>query len=794
MLSNYLKIAFRNLIRSKAFSLLNIAGLAIGLGASFVILHYVIYETGFDKYHTKKDRIYRVIADDKTFKGVCPGTPFILGPTIEGEFPEIESVARTLRLPGTKLKRGDLWEPIQDIHSVDGSLFEILNIDFIEGNPQTALSDPSSMVISEAMADKCFSGRSAMGRTLTIENRAGTRDLQVTGIFRNLPEQSTFRVSCMTSISLSEDYYSQIFANAPLKPSEAWVFPFYNTFVLLKENVDAGEVENKLLGLSKRVEDPRRAFIFRLQSLKDIYLHSNHMMNHPFPEGNVKNITIFSFVTLLILFMAGINFILLTTAKSAGRVQEIGVRKVIGAGRGDLIGQVLFESMLTAFIALPLAMCLAKTFLPVINEYLGKELSISYFSDMTYGPLLLLITLALGLFSGIYTSFVISKFQPVDMLRKKRSGVTRSLFKKGLIVLQLIVFITLISDTFIIDRQIAFSQYSELGFDTKEVIVVDNLNESFLNHYPAFKEEIKMDPRILNVSAASTVPPSGSRTVARMQKVNEPEKTVEVEGVYVDYDFFQTMGIEIIEGKGFSDREHSMEKSVCVVNERCVDALGIVNPLSTLLSDNMRIVGVVRDFHVHSLRSQIPPLIFQISDTRLTGVVIKLTSENFSETIEFIERKWRTFTPDQPFEYHSLDRRIEALYQADMNFGRIIKRFSNLAVVIACLGLIGLSLIIAQQRKREIGIRKVLGATSGNIVGMLSKELFILVIISTCIAVPVAWFGMERWLQDFAYRIDISITIFMKAGFWTLAISWLTVWIQIVKAALTNPVNVIRHE
>jgi len=553
-------------------------------------------------------------------------------------------------------------------------------------------------------------------------------------------------------------------------------------------------VENKLLGLSKRVEDPRRAFIFRLQSLKDIYLHSNHMMNHPFPEGNVKNITIFSFVTLLILFMAGINFILLTTAKSAGRVQEIGVRKVIGAGRGDLIGQVLFESMLTAFIALPLAMCLAKAFLPVINEYLGKELSISYFSDTTYGPLLLLITLALGLFSGIYTSFAISKFQPVDMLRKKRSGVTRSLFKKGLIVLQLIVFIALISDTFIIDRQIVFSQYSELGFDTKDVIVVDNLNESFLNHYPAFKEEIKMDPRILNVSAASTVPPSGSRTVARMQKVNEPEKTVEVEGVDVDYDFFQTMGIDIIEGKAFSDRGHSLERSVCVVNERCVDALGIENPLSTVLKGNMRIVGVVRDFHVHSLRSQIPPLIFQISDTRLTGVVIKLTAENFFETIEFIERKWRTFNPDQPFEYHSMDRRIEALYQADMNFGRIIKRFSNLAVVIACLGLIGLSLIIAQQRKREIGIRKVLGATSGNIVGMLSKELFILVVISTCIAVPVVWFSMERWLQDFAYRINISITIFMKAGFWTLAISLLTVWIQIVKTALTNPVDVIRHE
>lgn len=797
MLLNYLRLFFRNFVRHKAFSFINIAGLSVGLAAGFVILNYVLHETGYDKYHEKGDMIYRVVTYNKNFEVFSALAPFIMAPTMADEFPEVEFFARTSRLPFSKIKRDQSWDVIWHIQSVDPALFSILTIDFISGDPETALADPSSVVLSEKMADKYFPGGNALGGSITVQNRTGIHDLTVTGIFRDLPEQSTFRADCITSIEHGKKYRESFFRGAPINPIKGWTFPSFNSYILLKPNTDVNKTKQKLVDFSKKHSHPQVPFSFQLQPLRDMYLRSAHFQNYPFPQGNLDHIRLFSFVAILILFMSAVNFTLLSTARSFMRTREVGMRKVLGARRADLIGQALLESVVTAFIALPAALILARLFLPALNSYLGKDLTLDYIGNATLGVLFIGVTLMLGLLSGASTSLTLSRLQPVYILRAQAGkGRFRPISRRILTIFQLIITISLISATLTVYRQVRYATNKDLGFNMENVIVIDvmRVRDEFVSHYPSLKSELKHHPGIIDVSAANIIPPSDSRMYSKIPRIDDPEKTVEIEGVGVDYGFFETLDIPLLQGRNFSEDYGADDETSAILNETAVKSLGITDPLNATLPGNMKIIGVVKDFYFHSLRYQIYPTSFNLTDKYLGRIIIKLEQDNINEAIDFIRDKWSTFMPNEPFAYRFLDEQLHELYEEEKNFGRAMRRFTLVAVVLACLGLLGLSIFIAQRRLKEVSIRKVFGASVPDIIRLLSREFILLVGISTLLSVPFVLHGMNRWLRDFVNHIRIDAWIFILAGFLALILSWAAVSIQIIKAALTNPVEVLSYE
>jgi putative ABC transport system permease protein len=792
MLKNYLKIALRTIRKQKGYSFINITGLAIGISCCILILLWVNEEVSYDRFHKSADHLYRVNGVNQTtgqlFLQWQMPTP--LAPALKEDIPEILLSTRFMGPIGewlVKYENKVFMEPTFGL--ADPDIFEMFTFPFVQGSAKSALSDPYSLVITQKMAEKYFPSENPIGKILHVE---GTFDFTVKAVIKNLPANSHFQFDFLIPyIFMKElDLERNIF--------EEWNIQNCETFVLLQEGSPIQDVNQKIAHfLDKHLEKQR--IVLYLQPMKKVHLFSGNIQGPLLlGKGDITYVYIFSLIAIFILITACINFMNLTTARSTTRAKEVGLRKVIGAHRIKIVQQFFGESLLMSFISLGLAIVLVELFLPVFTRILGTQLSLSYGRNINMLLAIVAIALFTGILSGSYPALYLSSFQPAKVMKGDFfAGGKGSLFRKLLVVVQFSISILLIICTLIISNQIMYMKSKKLGFE-KDHLIYLRIRGGFGQNLEYAKNEMLQNPEIMNITQTSVIPTRGASYAgpATDWEGKKPEENVNWYLISVEYDFLETLNIEMAEGRFFS-KEFVSDAADIVVNETAARTIGresVLGKRFTFWGKNYRIMGVVKDFHFSPMQYRLKPLILAHMPEEFRYFVIKINSERIAGAIASMERVWKKFSPDYPFEYHFIDEEYDAMYRNEQNMGTIFKSFALLAIMISCLGLFGLASFVAERRTKEIGIRKALGASVSEIVLLLGKEFTRWVIVANVIAWPIAYYSMYKWLQGFAYRISIGIWPFVGAGIMAVVISLLTVFYQAVKAAWTNPAEALRYE
>jgi putative ABC transport system permease protein len=788
MIRSYLKIAFRNLIRHKGFSFLNISGLAIGMVCTLLILFWVQHELNYDRYNENGRNIYRILQHIQYSEIVTWAiNQGPLGPALKQEIPEIEEQSRFC-FARWRIKYKD--QVFVDIGGyTDPSLFKMFTLPFVKGDPETALADPRSVVLTEELAQKIFGDEDPLSKTIQV---ADQYDFKVSGVLKNIPDNSHFRFEFLANMDFAKEVGRTV---------DNWKNSHFTTYVQLKEGVFFEDVNKKIynfLDAKPTLEDWEK---LSLQPLFKIHLASG-IGYDAFGTGNAKYVVIFLVAALFILLIACINFMNLSTARSLLRSKEVGLRKVVGAFRGQLVRQFLGEAVFQSLVAMVLAVGLGILFLPAFNQLARK----SFTADMFIRPDIILgclaIVLVTGISAGCYPAFILSGFRPVAVLKGTAQTVGKgSVFRRLLVVFQFSVAVILMVGSLVIYSQIHFMMNKDLGYDKENLVTLD-LNENIQKNYEAFKNELIVNPNILNVTRVSGLPTYGYYfSNSRWNwEGKDPDKDILFRANFVDYDYLETLGVQILQGRAFS-QDYGADEAAIIINETSQKAMGFGNPLGkrvTLGEDNefqeFHIIGVVKDFHYVSLRTEIEPLILLLDPERSSSIVVRMQSENTPQTLEFMGGVWKSFAGDYEYDYRFLDERLNALYRSEERVGRIVNVFTVLSIFVSCLGLFGLASFMALRRTKEIGIRKVLGATVSGIVVLLTKEFSRWVLVANLIAWPLSYLAMNRWLEEFPYRADIRLWLFLLAGLITLMVALLTVSYQSIRAALSNPVDSLRYE
>jgi len=796
MFKNYLKSALRQLWRNKFYSLINIFGLAIGLASCLLILLYVQDELSYDQFHKNKDRIYRITEEFKTGEGVMETglTPYKLAPDLKNQFPEIEKVVRIdYDLEKYMVKYGDKKFMEESITSADSVFFNFFSFPLLEGNAATVLNDPYTVAISDKQAKKYFPGENSVGKILEFTDARSYKSFQakVTGVFQEMPQNSHFHKDFILSKSTADILIPE--RNEDL----GWTSHF--SYMLLAPGTNPEKLEkaiNQYIFKNYPKNVTNWWSHFRLQSLNDIHLHSN-LKEELEPNGDISYVYIFSAIAIFLILLASINYMNLATARAANRAREVGVRKVVGAMKWQLIYQFLGESIIITLLALFIAGILTQLSLPLFNELSGKEIVLNFF-NLKLLAIIIPVTLLVGILSGSYPAFFLSAFQPVKVLKGTlaKAGQKSLLLRSGLVVLQFSISIMLIIGTIIIYKQWHFLQNKKLGIDSEQVLIVHAETNKILNQYPVLKNELLKHSGIADVTASrkNLTTRFGNYTTLLMEG---QEKGKSIPWTFVDVNFFKTFDIPIISGFDFPRQYKSDSLTKFILNESAVKLLGLNSPIGTKIQAIGRkgeITGIVKDFHFESLHAAISPVVFIPEVTDLNYIAIKVKSNDLKKTIQSIERVYKQIDPEAIFNYSFLNDDITNLYKTEARFFSVFTIFSGLAIFIACLGIFGLASFTASQRKKEISIRKVLGASVQNISLLLTKEFIKLVIVANLIAWPVAYFFMYSWLLDFPYRIEPGIGMFLSAAVIAVLIAILTVSFQAIKAALANPVKSLRTE
>ncbi len=796
MLKNYLKIAIRNLFHSKIFSIINITGLAVGLASSFIILLYVVHELSYDRYNKKLDDIYLVTTDIKEFNWKESSTPYLLGPLLKEQYPEVKKFARRV-LFRTVIKYNNNILNKGFCTYADPDIFNILTLPIVKGNIKEFFENKNSIILSRETARKFFGNSNPIGKILTIQNQGGSYEVKVACIMEDIPQTSTFQSGIVLPVSLVEKGLNKFWSIIEKNPIESHSLLLVNTYLLLNSGNEANKLEYKLAQFTNNYSNKDRMLQFHLLPVRDIYFRTAGMANNRFPTGNISDVYIYSIIGLLILLIACINIIIINTGRAGTRAKEIGVRKVIGAGRSHLIKQILTESILVTLLSLPIAVVLVELFLPSLSILLGKELPVDYFHNLQFIFMFAGVTILVGILSGGYISLFISKLRPIDILRNKITvGSGKTIFREVMIAIQMIIFIGLIIAFVTINKQINYFHNKDMGFNKNNLIAFYSSgmnNDELENNFEAMKNELKTDPDIIAVSGGFEIPPTDGRGIFLMPNKLDPSKKITVEGLSVDKDFIEVMGMKIIQGKSFADLSPGELKNSCIINEEALKQLSIRNPFEETF-EKRRVIGVVKDFNMHSLRESVGPMVIEASTKYLNDVVVRAHQSNLAQTIKFVQNVSKKFNKGKPMDYEFFDDRIDELYSNEYKFDKMIGYFTSLAVFIACLGLFGMSLFAGQQRIKEIGIRKVMGASTGDIFYILTKEFIWLTLISTVIAVPISVYFINKWLQNYAYRTSLDISIFVLSGLAALLIAVITVGFQAIKSAVSNPVDSLRNE
>jgi putative ABC transport system permease protein len=777
MFINYLKTAFRTMIRQKGHSFINITGLAIGLASCLLITLWILDELDYDKFHKDSQHIYHVLAHGTAKNN--PFTPSPLAPALEEEVPEVVYATRYEGMLEVLLSHKDKEFYEDDLRAVDPCIFKIFTFSFLKGNPNTALNDVNSIVISEAIAEKYFGNENPIGKVLTMNNQ---RELSVTGVIKNVPHNSTLRFDILVPHEIRR-------INMKQKGWDmGWGSFSTQTFIKIRPDCSPRDMNQKIAKFLQKHNKGEDAILSILPFTR----------RNMFFTGKERNIYIFSVIAFFILLIACINFMNLSTARSANRAKEIGIRKVTGAYRRSIIVQFLSESLLLSLLALILAFILVAQSIPVFNAIIGVEIS----AGILQSPTILLVLIGLVLFTGIaagsYPALFLSAFQPIRVIKGNLEfGSKRGILRKSLVVIQFSLSIFLIIGTVFVYKQLNYIKNSDIGYDRQHLVNVSLKGES-QKFYQVLKNKLLVDKRIVNVTGTvDDLPYFGWSSGTADWEGKDPNKEVITYNNVVDYDFPKTLKIEIVEGRGFSRKFTSDAGISYLVNEEMAKLMGVESAVGARLSywrKPGKIIGVMKNFNFLPLDRKINPLVLVLDPEKVQNMVIRIQPENISSSIGFIKDTWEKTIINYPFEYTFLDERFDRSYRGIERVGNLLNSFAVLAVFIACLGLFGLASFMAEQRTREIGIRKVLGAPVSGIVFMLSKEFTRCVLAANIFAWPVAYWALSKWLENFAFRTNIGILTFILSGLITLIIALLTVSYKSIKAAKTDPVHALKYE
>ncbi|MFN7119163.1 MAG: ABC transporter permease [Saprospiraceae bacterium] len=814
MLQNYFKIAFRNLLKHKGYSLINIIGLSVGMAICLLILLYIQHEISFDRFHANGDRIYRVALERKypgrsTFYAIIP---FSFGEAIKNEFPEVENFTRIIPQLGggtPTIRVGDQVYEEPGILFTDSTFFEIFTFPLVEGDSKTALTKANSVVLTESTAKKYFGEQDAIGKLLQV----GDQSWSVTGVCKDVPESSHIQFDILVSNTGTNFAQQPNYVNFSscsyflLKPGtnpEA----FEAKLPKIVEKYTAGQIERETSISFAEYQKQGNGYRYFVQPMQDIHLHSN-LEAELSPNGSIQSVYIFAVIAIFILVLACINFTNLATARSVERAKEVGLRKMFGSERSFLMGQFLTESVFISLISMALTLVLLRFLTPVFNTLSGLELNMQFWLQPLNLLALLGFALLVGLLAGSYPALVLSSFRPIVVLRGKFKTNKEGLgLRNGLVIFQFCISICLIICTMIVYRQMEFLQNKQLGFNKDHLVVLDRAG--FLGERTqSFTRALEQIPGVVSAAGTSSVPGEQGFFGISFQPINSKEMMTG-RGMVVNDKLVETMQLEIAAGRAFS--EEFADSTALLLNEAAAKEFGLTDPIGARLVSNdgflngpngeqtiYTVVGLVKDFHFQSLHQAITPLIF-INTERFGAnagnglMLVRVKPDNFQQTLSQIEQLWKSFLAEQPFGYSFLDENLAALYQAEQRTQRIFGFFSVLAIFIACMGLLGLAAYAISQRTKEIGIRKVLGASVLKVTLMLSKDFLRLVFIAAVVAFPIAWWGMSRWLEDFAYRINIEWWIFAVALLLAVFIALLTISFQAIRAAVANPVKSLRTE
>ena len=804
MIKYYLKTTFRNLLKNKFYSAINIVGLAIGITACILIMLYVQNELSYDKFHEKADRIYRVnllsVKDNNSYHLAMSSPP--VRNVMQDEIPEIEEAVRVTNYVQMVMQYKDKVFNENKWCFVDDNFFKIFSASFIYGEPTEAIVQPNTVVITETTAKRYFGNENPLGQ---IISRIHSNDYTVTGVIKDFPENSHIKPDFLAS-----------FNNKPLFNSMNWINNILYTYVLVKDGAAKQDVDIKLESVVKTHVGPYmkqnrgvsleefevqgNQYKYYTQPLTEIHLDSGVYFG-PEPSGNSNYLIIFSIIAVFILVIACINFMNMSTARSVNRSKEVGIKKSLGSNRKNLVLQFLSESILVTFIALLFAFILLKVLLPAFNNLVDKQLVFSYTDNFSTIPLLLVFGIVTGIIAGSYPAFFLASFKPVKVIKGvHKSEGSHGKLRSGLVVFQLIVTIVLFSGTFFIGKQMKFLQNKELGFNKENLVIIKNAHYLW-NKKSSFKSELLEQPGILQVSNSTNIPGRSKWNATFFHELASDAKLMNQ--LWTDIDFLKAYGIELLKGRFFEKGNLANNKSI-VISEAALKDLKLKHPIGKIIYKNRKseetgftIIGVIKDFHLHSLHQEIGPLVLFNNDDLLksNGEYLSVRiSGDIQQSHSNIKQIWDKYADGQPLDYTFFDEDFGRLYAADVRTEKIVSIFSVLAIFIACLGLLALAAFVAEQRTKEIGIRKVNGARVGQILYSLNRNFMKWVMIAFVISYPIAYYTMSKWLEDFAYKTSLSWWVFVLAGLAALVVTIVTVsWIS-WRAATRNPVEALRYE
>lgn len=790
MTKHYLKSALRFLKNNRLYAVINALGLSVSLAVSFLILLFVINEHSFNHCHRHRKQVYRVINHYEEFKTTMAGTPYVLAGALKEDFSRIEKAVHTRYLRGFRLKQGEEFISIPRAMATQSEIFDIFTLP-ITGSTlyEDPLQDMSSLVLSKKLADQFFPGTDPVGKELEGWINDSIHVFVVTGVYQDLPRNSTLQASCLVNSRWTLAPLNKTFGVTDMDVN--WRFDFWNTYIRVADHTDVEALEARFVEFEKRhiSEDPQNHF--SLQNLGDVYLKSADIANTGI-QGDLKNIRLFSLVAILIVLIAAMNYIILSTAVSTGRAKEIGIRKTAGASIRRIRNQLLSESIILALMVLPVSVLLMWLAVPPSERLFQTSLEIIPANIWRYILFYILVTLLIGMASGIYTSAYLSRLRVVDVIKQRiSSGRKMSFFRSALIVVQLVIFCSFVSGTLVIRSQYLYALNKDPGYYNEHILQLD-LGRDF-DAYHVFLERIRSIPEVIMASGSIKGLPMNGWMTFMQPHFQDKEKKVKMEGFSFDYGLLETMGITLLEGRDFSGEFGSDLGHAVIVNETAVRELGIENPVGQMMG-NRTIIGVVKDFNLHSIHTEIPPLVLSLTDKYLDHILVRYIPGTLREVVPKLKTEWEMTGTDRPFRFSTIEDLFVDVYASEKNLSWILSIAALFAMVIAALGLFGLTLFVARSRTHEIGIRKVFGSTEDAIVFSFLKSNLFLVVIAVMLSIPATVWFMTRWLNNFSYRTTISWSVFLVALAMAAVIVALTVYIQSRRASRINPVEALRYE
>jgi len=800
MLHNHIKTAFRRLLRNKAVSAINIAGLTLGMAVTFVILIYVSHEFSYDDFQAKKDRIYRVTVEKKLHQWKTASTPYPLADKLENDYPEVIRATRVGILFGTQVQKDQRYLEEKHFVCVDGDFPEIFTLEVLRGNPDHLVDDPQDVVLTESMARKYYGTLEVVGKELNIQSGGEELVFDISGVIRDLPETSTLKIRFLAS---SELYLNQIGKTGVTNTSEpltadrirgSWEMDLFLTYLLVNEGFQPAAFENHLEELQKSVLEEPEKQAYHLQAMEDIYFHSGDLLSSFTVSGHLKEVYIFSVVAFLILLVACINYILLSSSQALDRSREVGIRKITGATRKNLFRQLLVESLLITIIAFPLALILIEQLRPVLIRFLEKDF-------LQYGMLgwevilgFALVLFTLTYFPGLFIVRYYARISPALVMAGKRKESSRGPgLRKALMAVQFSIFLILVSCSMGIFKQLHYAKNQDLGFDPEGILTFSLGNRpDTQDEFSTLKKELLKNPHIQSVGGSMWVLPTNNTMSYDVSMPENPEESVSINALLVDRDFPRTMGIGVVQGKPFSAFSEKKEDMV-LINEQAQKKLEMEDPIGKRLA-GCEIVGVVNDFHHNSFRHQIAPMMLISKPRMARNMVVKVSGRPDKQVLDYIESTYRSVIGASAFNYTFLTEQFNQLYKRERKLGSLLSVLSAIAIIISSMGLLGLTIFQTRKRTKEIAIRKVNGARIGHMMGLLSGNYLKMIFFSALVAMPLSYWIMKQWLRNFAYQTSLSWWIFIGSVMLAVVITLFTVSFQTYRAATANPAESLRYE